>query len=145
MKISCLMKYILCLISLCFATSCYAREYGNVTVYDIASVYDGDTFKVNIDDWPSIIGENTSIRIKGVDTPELRAQCSAEKTLAQQAKQFTQHSLEQAKTIELKNIERGKYFRLLADVYVDGENLADLLISNGHGYIYDGGKRRSWC
>ena len=139
------MKYILCLISLCFATSGYAREYGNVTVYDIASVYDGDTFKVNIDDWPSIIGENTSIRIKGVDTPELRAQCRAEKTLAQQAKQFTLSSLEQAKTIELRNIERGKYFRLLADVYVDGENLADLLISNGHGYIYDGGKRRSWC
>lgn len=139
------MKYILCLISLCFAASCYAREYGDVTVYDIASVYDGDTFKVNIDDWPSIIGENTSIRIKGVDTPELRAQYCVEKTLAQQAKQFTRHSLEQAKTIELRNIERGKYFRLLADVYVDGKNFADLLISNGHGYIYDGGKRRSWC
>ncbi len=142
------MKFALALICLLFFIPSYASNasnYGDIRVYDIASVYDGDTFKVNIKDWPSIIGANTSIRIKGVDTPELRSQCSIEKKLALSAKTFTQQKLADAEIIELKNIERGKYFRLLADVYIDGENLAELLIQHGHGYIYAGGKRRSWC
>jgi micrococcal nuclease len=42
-------------------------------------------------------------------------------------------------------MDRGKYFRILADVYVDGENLTDLLISAGHARPYDGGKREGWC
>ena len=29
-------------------------------------------------------------------------------------------------------MQRGKYFRILADVYVDGKSLADGLIQSGH-------------
>ena len=42
-------------------------------------------------------------------------------------------------------MQRGKYFRILADVYVDGISLADNLIKAGHARVYDGGKRLGWC
>ena len=53
--------------------------------------------------------------------------------------------LRNGKTIELKNLKRGKYFRVVADVYVDGVSLADRLIKAGHGRPYDGGTKVSWC
>ena len=40
----------------------------------------------------------------------------------------------------------GKYFRIAADVIVDGENLADMLIEAGMAVRYDGGKKtHKWC
>lgn len=95
--------------------------------------------------YPPIIGERVPVRVLGVDTPELKGKCDSEKQLARQAKQFTVQALRSAKTVELRNIQRGKYFRILADVYVDGKNLADSLIKAGHARAYDGGKRLSWC
>ena len=54
--------------------------------------------------------------------------------------------LKDAETIDLKNIERGKYFRIVADVFVDGESLADELIVAGMAVAYDGGKKtHNWC
>ena len=43
-------------------------------------------------------------------------------------------------------MERGKYFRIAADVIVDGENLADQLIDACVAVKYDGGKKtHKWC
>ena len=54
--------------------------------------------------------------------------------------------LKDAEQITLKNMERGKYFRIAADVIVDGENLADQLIDAGVAVKYDGGKKtHKWC
>ena len=39
--------------------------------------------------------------------------------------------LKDAEQITLKNIERGKYFRIAADVLVDGEDLGDMLLEAG--------------
>ena len=51
-----------------------------------------------------------------------------------------------AERVDLKNIERGKYFRIVADVIVDGESLADILIETGLAVPYDGGtKGKDWC
>ena len=44
--------------------------------------------------------------------------------------EFTGSVLKAAKTIDLKNIRMRNYFRLRADVYVDGKNLAELLVAN---------------
>jgi micrococcal nuclease len=54
--------------------------------------------------------------------------------------------LKDAEQITLKNMERGKYFRIAADVIVDGENLADTLIEAGMAVRY-GGRRKThkWC
>ena len=122
-----------------------AKDYGNATVSKVTSIYDADTFRVNLDGFSPIIGERIPVRLLGVDTPEIKGKCESEKALARQAKQFTVKALRSARTIELRNIQRGKYFRILANVYVDGKNLADALIKAGHARSYDGGKRLGWC
>jgi micrococcal nuclease len=38
-------------------------------------------------------------------------------------------------------LKRGKNFRIVADIIVDGENLADLLIEAGMSIKYNGGKQ----
>ena len=54
--------------------------------------------------------------------------------------------LKDAEQITLKNMERRKYFRIAADVIVDGESLADMLIEAGVAVRYDGGKKtHKWC
>jgi len=120
------------------------KTYGNVIVKDVIRVYDGDTFFINIKDYPPILGENISVRINGIDTPEKRGTSGYVKELAEKARKFTENKLMNAKTIELRNMRRGKYFRILADVYVDGVNLAKELIRVGLGKKYGGGTRPSW-
>ena len=39
--------------------------------------------------------------------------------------------LKNAEQIALKNMEQGKYFRIAADVIVDGESLGDILVDVG--------------
>ena len=93
-----------------------------------------------------IIGEKISIRVNGIDTPEIRGKCEKEKYDAQQAQQMVADILKDADQIVLRNMERGKYFRIAADVIVDGENLADILIEAGMAVRYDGGKKtHKWC
>lgn len=122
-----------------------APMYSSGKISAIVSVYDADTFRVDLEDWPAIVGKNMPIRVKGVDAPEIRGKCPSEKQQARSAKAFTQQLLATADTIELRNIERGKYFRLLADVYIDGENLALSLIHAQLARTYDGGTRLGWC
>lgn len=120
-------------------------QYGSATVNEVTSIYDADTFRANIEGWPAIIGERVPVRVKGVDAPEIRGKCEGEKLKARQAKQFTVAWLRNAKRIRLEEIERGKYFRLVAHVYVDGKSLADALVSAGHARAYNGDGRKSWC
>nr|WP_299241344.1 thermonuclease family protein [uncultured Halomonas sp.] len=123
-----------------------AYDYGSASVERVTSIYDGDTFRADIKGWPAIIGERVPIRILGIDTPELRGSNDCEKAMARAAKQFTVAKLRGADKIRLEHIDRGKYFRLLADVIVDGENLGQALIESGHARAYDGGTRgKGWC
>ena len=94
---------------------------------------------------PIIVGK-ISIRVNGIDTPEINGKCEKEKYDAKQAQQMVADILKDAEQIDLKNMERGKYFRIAADVIVDGENLADMLIEAGMAIRYDGGKKtHKWC
>ena len=122
-----------------------ATDYGSATVAQVTSIYDGDTFRADIDGWPDVVGHRVPIRVAGVDTPEMRGSCPAEKTAARLAKQFTVAHLRNAETIRLDHIERGKYFRLVANVMVDGEDLGQMLIDNGHGVPYGGGTKTAYC
>ena len=122
-----------------------APEYGTVTVSKVISVYDGDTFRVDIDSLPPIVGKNIPIRLNGVDTPEIRGKCQYEKDLALEARDFVRNKLANAKEIKLTKLQRGKYFRVVADVYVDGVSLEQELLENKLAYKYTGGKKSSWC
>ena len=120
-------------------------EFEDVIVDKVTSVYDGDTFRVNIKGYPKIIGHRMSVRILGIDTAEIRTNCKKEKDLARSAKKLTISLLRGAKLIELRNIKRGKYFRILADVYVDNISIADELVKNNLAVRYDGGTKIDWC
>ena len=122
-----------------------APEYGTVLVSRVISVYDGDTFRVDIDSLPPIVGKNIPIRLNGVDTPEIQGKCQYEKDLALKARDFVRKKLANAKEIKLTKLQRGKYFRVVADVYFDGVSLEQELLDNELAYKYTGGKKSSWC
>jgi micrococcal nuclease len=122
-----------------------APEYGTVTVSKVISVYDGDTFRVDIDSLPPIVGKNIPIRLNGVDTPEIQGKCQQEKDLALEARDFVRNKLANAKEIKLTKLQRGKYFRVVADVLIDGVSLEQELLDNELAYKYTGGKKTSWC
>ena len=122
-----------------------APEYGTVTVSKVISVYDGDTFRVDIDSLPHIVGRNIPIRLNGVDTPEIQGKCQFEKDLALKARDFVRNKLANAKEIMLTKLQRGKYFRVVADVLIDGVSLEKELLENKLAYKYTGGKKSSWC
>jgi|TARA_Y100000389_G_scaffold187934_1_gene209880 endonuclease YncB( thermonuclease family) len=141
------MKKLFLVITLCLGAFVVqaATEYGSVTVSKVISVYDGDTFRVNIGSLPPIVGKNIPIRLEGVDTPEIQGKCQYEKDLAIKARDFVRSKLDNAKEIMLNNLQRGKYFRIVADVTVDGVSLEKELLENELAYKYSGGKKSSWC
>jgi len=131
---------------LLFPTISFAKSYGDIQGAVYVRNYDGDTITFNLPGLHPIIGEKISIRVNGIDTPEIRGKCEKEKYDAQQAKEMVADILKDAESINLKNIERGKYFRIAADVFVDGDSLADELIEAGMAVRYDGGtKTHNWC
>jgi len=116
--------------------------------------YDGDTITFNLLElkkWDKekkyeIFWNNISLRIAGIDTPEIKGACPQEKELAKQAKTFVRSKLEGSKKISLEEISKDKYFRILGEVYVDEVPLSQMLINHGYAIPYDGGtKVNIWC
>ena len=134
--------FLICFLSL---NTYAAKQYGSVTVSKVISVYDGDTFRVNIDSLPPIVGKNITVRLEGVDTPEINGKCQYEKDLALEARDFVRSKLSNAVEILLNDLQRGKYFRIVAKVYIDGVSLEEELLQNGLAYQYNGGKKSNWC
>lgn len=108
--------------------------------------YDGDTIYVNIPGLPGEIAE-MSVRVRGVDTPEIRGKCESEKSLAGKARDFARQSLKSAKRVEFCEPEWGRYGgRVVASVRIDGRALDQELINQGLARPYDGKtKRQPWC
>ncbi|SUZ80436.1 uncharacterized protein METZ01_LOCUS33290 [marine metagenome] len=122
-----------------------AEDYSDVSVSRIIKVIDGDTFRVDINELPDIIGKNIRIRILGINAPEINGKCTFEKELAIKARDFVQILLDNADLVILKNLNRGNFFRLLAEVIVDGKDLGELLVANDLAVRYQGKKKSSWC
>ncbi len=135
--------FVLLLILIFFHSPVHAKSFGDFEGAVYVSNPDGDTI---IFDLPGPHPLRLSIRINGIDTPEINGKCEKEKYDAQQAQQMVAGILRDAEQITLKNIEKGQYFELAADVYVDGNNLAGLLIVAGMAVKYDGERKtKNWC
>lgn len=108
----------------------------------VVRVVDGDTIAVEARPWPGQIVE-TLVRVRGVDTPELRSSCGAEKEAANVARDYVVSLLNEGDRVELRAIAGDKYFgRVVADVDLpDHRDLSKLLIAGGYAVPYDGGRK----
>ena len=122
------------------------KSYGDIEGVVYLGNYDGDTVRFNIPGLHPLLGQNISVRVRGIDTPEIRGKCPAEKRMAQRAKEFVHQLLEKVRKITLRQVGRGKYFRIVAYVEADGEDMSDALLVAGLAVSYHGGKKTwDWC
>jgi micrococcal nuclease len=117
--------------------------------WPVLGAIDGDTLKVHLPGLPMEL-QPMKVRVRGIDTPEIRGKCAAEKQAAHKATALTRFLIAQAKSqkkpIVFSEIGWDKYGgRLDALVTIDGQSLGATLISAGLARAYDGGKRLGWC
>lgn len=109
----------------------------------VIKVYDGDTITIA----SKLPYENSplyrfSVRLNGIDCPEIKGKDEHEKQCSQLAKQELS-DLILNKIITLKNIQTEKYGRILADVYLDDFHLNKHMLDKRLAVIYDGGTKIS--
>lgn len=111
----------------------------------VERVIDGDTFEAIAHVWPGH-SVRVAVRIRGVDAPEIRSRCAAEREAAESARRALEEMLAGGPVL-LGNIGGGKYYgRVLADVFAhDGRGAAEMLLAGGLARAYEGGKRAGWC
>jgi len=98
-------------------------------------VIDGDTFDLN----------GTRIRVAGIDAPETHpARCPNEAALGQAAAQKLAELL-RGRPLWISGLKTDRWGRAVAVVRVNGEDVADAMISAGLARNYDGKQRQGWC
>ena len=111
--------------------------------------YDGDTIYIRMPGLPEAIA-SMSVRVAGVDAPEMRAGCVEEKQLAIQARDRVRDLLQTAvrsnTAVLFCDPRWGRYGgRVVARVAIGDHWLHDLLLAEGLARPYEGGKRAPWC
>ena len=113
-------------------------------------VVDGDTIDALIDVGFDIWIKKR-IRYKGIDTWESRTRDLAEKAKGLEAKARNKELLMEISSksgyFRLKSHGVGKYGRVLGEIFIEDTegkqwNINETLISEGHAYVYDGGKKK---
>ena len=113
-------------------------------------VVDGDTIDALIDVGFDIWVKKR-IRYSGIDTWESRTRNLEEKKLGLAAKARNKELLEEISSksgyFRLKSHGVGKYGRVLGEIFIEDSegkqyNINETLISEGHAYVYDGGKKK---
>ena len=113
-------------------------------------VVDGDTIDAMIDVGFDIWVKKR-IRYKGIDTWESRTRDLEEKKKGLAAKERNKELLEKVSSkpgyFRLKSYGVGKYGRVLGEIFIqdnNGEqyNINKTLITEGHAYVYEGGKKQ---
>lgn len=112
----------------------------------VTYIVDGDTFYANVM-MDSDISVRTSVRIVGIDTPEINGKCKSEIDGAKRAKKRLSELLPVDSVVELSDIKDDKYLgRIDATVKLsDGRDIGKILIKEKLARGYKGGKRKSWC
>ncbi len=114
---------------------CSSQVQTDLTTVKVIKVTDGDTIKVNVN------GMEENVRFLLVDTPEMHDKdFDGPQPFAEEAKAFVADLLD-GENIELEigTSERDKYGRLLAYIYINDENVQEMLLERGLArvaYIY---------
>ena len=96
-----------------------------------------DKSKIRPDDGDSFHYDTLTIRVLGMDTPEIRHDEHGffeDQPLGRDAATMTKKIFEDAQKIEYIPYQNDRYGRLLAHVFVDGELLSEKLIRQGLAY-----------
>jgi endonuclease YncB( thermonuclease family) len=115
--------------------------------------FDGDTITVNLpNSIPDVFSHEISVRIRHIDTPEIKGKGKCEKEMAQKAKDVVTSLLKNAKKIDLEDVGRDKYFRLLCSVNITTKEdkiiiLSQYLLEHGYAVPYEGDTKQvvDWC
>jgi len=127
-----------------FAAGRHDRYYVEGPVdAELISIIDGDTLLVAAKPWPQQT-ISVSVRIRGVDAPEMKSKCPELRERAAAAKQALASMLASSDgKLTLSSISGDKYFgRVVADVIVaDGLDAGAELLAAGMVTPYDGGRK----
>lgn len=105
--------------------------------------YDGDTVKGYID-LGFALTKKDSIRLNGVDTPEIRNSNRLLKNAAYYVKYVVEEKLTNAEELILvSETLEGKYGRPIGDIEFDGESIVQYIIDNRLGVPYTSGSIRA--
>jgi endonuclease YncB( thermonuclease family) len=109
----------------------------------ILRIVDGDTLLVEARPWPQQKVE-VYVRIRGIDTPEIRSKCLGIREAGLAARQALEQLAMASATVQLSHISGDKYFgRVVADVTLAGDiQAADHLLLAGLAQSYDGGRKQ---
>jgi len=150
--------------NVCFFKCCGKRNYSNKTIPTninpkdiktfipeitegrVIKCYDGDTITVAAY-LPFKESElyKFSVRINGIDCPELRSKVETEKQCALLSKTSVENKLLN-NMIKLENVKTEKYGRILADIFLKDEptiSIGNWLIEQNLAVKYDGKKKIS--
>ena len=108
----------------------------------VIKVYDGDTITI-ASKLPGLKNSpiyKFSVRLNGIDSPEIRGKNEDEKEMAHKARDALSERIF-GKDVFLKNVQTEKYGRLLCDVYLETENLNQWMIEERYAVAYDGGTK----
>jgi len=125
-------------------TAAAAETIAGPIAAEVLAAVDGDTLGVRARIWPGIAAA-AAVRLRGLDAPELKGKCPAERQAAARAQARLKELAGRAVT--LTEIAPDKFGgRVLARVRgADGRELAQVLIAEGLARPYAGGKRGGWC
>ena len=113
-------------------------------------IIDGDTVDALIDVGFDIWFKKR-IRFKGIDTWESRTRNLDEKKKGLAAKKRLEELLLEVSSkpgyFRIRSYGLGKYGRVLGEIFIMDEsgvqwNINDTLITEGHAYVYEGGKKK---
>ena len=112
---------------------------------EVLRVFDGDTFEARVRIWPQT-DVTTRVRLRGIDTPEMRGRCEDERIKAVAAREALARILAQG-GVGIANVGLDKYGgRIDADASTAGTpDVSAALRAAGHARAYSGAKRQSWC
>ncbi len=107
--------------------------------FKLDRVVDGDTIDVVIDLGFSIL-HKCRVRLFGIDTPESRTRDLDEKARGKLAKDFLSYCLASSDDHVIKTSVdgKGKFGRVLGEIYCDGKNINLLMIDKHHPVAYKG-------
>ena len=107
--------------------------------FKLDRVVDGDTIDIVIDLGFSILNK-CRVRLFGIDTPESRTRDLDEKARGKLAKDFLSFSLASSDEHVIKTSVdgKGKFGRVLGEIYCDGKNINLLMIDKHHAVAYKG-------